>query len=195
MRLLSLPVKELQHPAGTPPFLRAPLRVACCLIGILHALPAQTLLNTHTLASSGDDIPAAIATDPQGNVYLAGTTNSPDFPTKNALYPPPPRAGLARLFGWPHSHAVHSLGRAGGLRGRCRRRQPSPGGHERYPLSQCGWRRFVDCAPQACGAGPRRRLRSRQFRQCLRCRLGDGESFLVPPSAISLPKGGAEFGA
>ena len=35
------------------------------------------------VGGKGDDVPHAIAVDPQGNVYIAGFTNSVDFPMKN----------------------------------------------------------------------------------------------------------------
>ena len=39
------------------------------------------------LGGEGSDVANAIAMDAQGNIYLAGSTNSSKFPTKSALYP------------------------------------------------------------------------------------------------------------
>ncbi len=38
-----------------------------------------------TFGGKGADTPTAIALDPQGNVYVAGSTTSPDYPRSNAL--------------------------------------------------------------------------------------------------------------
>jgi hypothetical protein len=42
-----------------------------------------------TLRGTAQDTVAGIATDPNGNVYVAGTTFSNDFPTANAMQPSP----------------------------------------------------------------------------------------------------------
>lgn len=39
------------------------------------------------LGGSADDLVAAVTTDAAGNAFVAGFTDSPDFPTKHALYP------------------------------------------------------------------------------------------------------------
>ena len=59
--------------------------VALCAMVLPVVLHAQLLLNTRSLSGEGADNPTAIATDAQGNVYVAGTTNSPDFPLSHAL--------------------------------------------------------------------------------------------------------------
>ncbi len=57
-------------------------------------LSAQTLLNTRNLSGTASENPTAIATDSQGNVYLAGSTTSPDFPVTNALFTKLPEPAL-----------------------------------------------------------------------------------------------------
>src|ERR1700733_12337490 len=47
--------------------------------------PNGNLLFTDTFGGKGSDTGTAIALDPSGNIYIAGTTNSPDFPLSNAL--------------------------------------------------------------------------------------------------------------
>lgn len=41
---------------------------------------AQSVVANKTLAGGGNDQPISIAVDPQGNIYVAGTTTSSDFP-------------------------------------------------------------------------------------------------------------------
>jgi uncharacterized protein (TIGR03437 family) len=60
--------------------------IASLVVASYSMLSAQTLLNARTLSGSGSDTPAAIATDSQGNVYLTGSTNSPDFPLTHGLF-------------------------------------------------------------------------------------------------------------
>ena len=59
------------------------------LIGPHHAHEAllidPELVFNNTFGGSQVTSAAAIALDPQGNVYVAGTTRSPDFPTLNPL--------------------------------------------------------------------------------------------------------------
>jgi uncharacterized protein (TIGR03437 family) len=47
--------------------------------------PSGNLLFTDTFAGKGVDTGTAIALDPSGNIYIAGTTTSPDFPLSEAL--------------------------------------------------------------------------------------------------------------
>jgi uncharacterized protein (TIGR03437 family) len=47
--------------------------------------PNGKVLFTDTFAGKGVDTGAAIAVDPSGNIYIAGSTTSPDFPLSRAL--------------------------------------------------------------------------------------------------------------
>jgi uncharacterized protein (TIGR03437 family) len=47
--------------------------------------PNGNILFTDTFAGKGVDTATAIAIDPSGNIYIAGATNSPDFPLSRAL--------------------------------------------------------------------------------------------------------------
>ena len=47
--------------------------------------PSGKVLFTNTFAGKGVDQAFAVAVDPTGNIYVAGTTTSPDFPISNAL--------------------------------------------------------------------------------------------------------------
>lgn len=47
--------------------------------------PSGNLLFTATFAGKGVDTGTAIALDPSGNIYIGGTTTSPDFPLTEAL--------------------------------------------------------------------------------------------------------------
>ena len=51
--------------------------------------PTGKLLFTDTFAGKGTDTGNAIAVDPTGNIYIAGTTTSPDFPLSKALQTQP----------------------------------------------------------------------------------------------------------
>src|SRR5579871_6215190 len=51
--------------------------------------PNGKLLFTDTFAGKGVDTGTAIALDPSGNIYIAGTTTSPDFPLSKALQTTP----------------------------------------------------------------------------------------------------------
>jgi uncharacterized protein (TIGR03437 family) len=64
-------------------------------LGILCAgLAAQTVSTSTTIYGSGDDTAAAVSTDSHGNVYVAGSTNSPDFPVSRALFSQLPEPAL-----------------------------------------------------------------------------------------------------
>jgi uncharacterized protein (TIGR03437 family) len=47
--------------------------------------PNGNVLFTDTFAGKGVDMGTAVAVDPSGNIYIAGTTTSPDFPLSRAL--------------------------------------------------------------------------------------------------------------
>ncbi len=47
--------------------------------------PSGKVLFTNTFAGKGTDQALTVAVDPSGNIYIAGTTTSPDFPISNAL--------------------------------------------------------------------------------------------------------------
>ncbi len=67
--------------------------VACCLMAAM-AGSAQTLIGTRTFGGSGSDVPSAIASDADGNIYIAGSTTSPDFPVTKGLYSQLPEPSL-----------------------------------------------------------------------------------------------------
>ncbi len=60
-----------------------------------------TLENATFLGGRGDDLVTALALDNSGNVWIAGNTQSPDFPTTVGAYDPTPNGGtdvfVARL--------------------------------------------------------------------------------------------------
>ncbi|MGH9760242.1 MAG: SBBP repeat-containing protein [Blastocatellia bacterium] len=58
-------------------------------ITVFAPVTRQIVFSTY-IGGSGDDEAAGIALDPQGNIYIAGTTTSPNFPTKNAYQSSPP---------------------------------------------------------------------------------------------------------
>jgi uncharacterized protein (TIGR03437 family) len=55
--------------------------------------PSGKVLFTNSFAGKGADQALAVAVDPSGNIYVAGTTTSPDFPISNALQPQPGQFG------------------------------------------------------------------------------------------------------
>jgi len=59
---------------------------------VLKLGPDGTLLYSSFVGGSNGDRISAIAADPTGNIYLAGYSNSADFPIKNAIQPRPPAA-------------------------------------------------------------------------------------------------------
>jgi hypothetical protein len=58
-------------------------------VTVFAPVTRQIVFSTY-IGGSGDEFSGGIALDPQGNMYIAGTTTSPDFPTKNAFQPTPP---------------------------------------------------------------------------------------------------------
>ncbi len=55
------------------------------------------LVFTATLSGKGNDQANAVAVDPQGNIYIAGTTSSSDFPLRNALQTQPGGSFIAKF--------------------------------------------------------------------------------------------------
>src|SRR5271157_5318227 len=70
------------------------IQTAAASVASWAILSAQTLLGTRILSGSATDTPTAIATDSQGNVYIAGATTSPDFPLTQALFQRLPEPAL-----------------------------------------------------------------------------------------------------
>ena len=62
---------------------RAVVFLAACL---LRADPPQPIFATY-LGGGGGEVLGSVATDSQGNIYIAGRTDSSDFPVKNAVQP------------------------------------------------------------------------------------------------------------
>ena len=79
------PAGSLPIPAGTSPFQSTPKSMSS--IGILKLNSTATaVLNATYLDGSGTDAVRSIAVDSAGNLYVAGSTTSNDFPTtQNAL--------------------------------------------------------------------------------------------------------------
>lgn len=75
------PQPPLSIPAGTTPFDPTPKPIS--IIKLNSA--ATAILNATYLGGSSVDLVTGLALDPNGNVYLAGSTTSNDFPTMNPL--------------------------------------------------------------------------------------------------------------
>jgi uncharacterized protein (TIGR03437 family) len=84
--------------AGTPSFVNSSIS-ALAHVFVTKLDPNGKVLFTDTFAGQGADTANAIAVDPSGNIYIAGTTTSPDFPLSHALqtqiFPGPAPNGLA----------------------------------------------------------------------------------------------------
>jgi photosystem II stability/assembly factor-like uncharacterized protein len=64
------------------------------LLALASPAQPQVLTASKILAGSGTDEASAAAVDSQGNVFVAGTTTSPDFPAVNGLIPHLPDSAL-----------------------------------------------------------------------------------------------------
>lgn len=64
--------------------------------------PSGNIVYSTYFGGSGNDVATAMAVDPQGGVYITGTTTSTDFPTTPGAYsssvPPPSAAGAFLTF-------------------------------------------------------------------------------------------------
>ncbi len=69
---------------GTPSFVNSAIS-AQVHVFVTKLDPNGKVLFTDTFAGQGVDTGSAITVDPSGNIYIAGTTNSADFPLSNAL--------------------------------------------------------------------------------------------------------------
>ena len=79
----SAPQPPLPIPAGTTPFDPTPKPISIVKLNST----ATSILNATYLGGSSVDLVTGLALDSNSNVYLAGTTNSNDFPTMNPLQP------------------------------------------------------------------------------------------------------------
>jgi hypothetical protein len=70
--------------AGTPSFVNSSIS-ALAHVFVAKLDPNGNVLFTDTFAGQGVDTGTAIAVDTSGNIYIAGTTSSPDFPLSHAL--------------------------------------------------------------------------------------------------------------
>jgi hypothetical protein len=71
---------------------------------------AQPVIRFATkLAGSNSDAIAGVASDSAGNIYVAGTTSSLDFPTLNALQPKPGGSSFLRVQGGQSSFSLSPL--------------------------------------------------------------------------------------
>jgi Beta-propeller repeat len=60
--------------------------ILCFIAALLQAQPVNPVFATY-FGGGGYEIPGSVTTDHDGNIYIAGRTDSPDFPVKNALQP------------------------------------------------------------------------------------------------------------
>jgi uncharacterized protein (TIGR03437 family) len=82
---------------GTPGFVNSSISGQAHVV-VTKLDPNGKVVFSDTFAGQGTDTGAAIAVDPSGNIYIAGTTTSPDFPLAHALqtqiFPGPANNGL-----------------------------------------------------------------------------------------------------
>jgi Beta-propeller repeat/Abnormal spindle-like microcephaly-assoc'd, ASPM-SPD-2-Hydin len=77
------PQPPLPIPAGTTPFNPTPRSISIVKLNST----ATSILNATYLGGSAVDLVTGLALDSSGNVYIAGSTTSNDFPTMNPLQP------------------------------------------------------------------------------------------------------------
>jgi hypothetical protein len=89
--------------------MRAPLLL---ITGISLFAQQSSYLWIRQLGGSEDDTAIGVAVDSEGNTYVAGSTNSPDFPVKNAIQPQPSSVPLYRINGVAGAVKIYSTGAA-----------------------------------------------------------------------------------
>jgi len=90
----------LVTPAPTPPPLQSTLKPPSDVFVAKLDPSGSTLLFSTFLGGTGDDLSAGIAVDAAQNVYVAGTTNAPDFPMASPAngFQTAPKAGGNHVF-------------------------------------------------------------------------------------------------
>jgi uncharacterized protein (TIGR03437 family) len=91
---------------GTPSFVNSSIS-AQAHVFVTKLDPNGKVLFTDTFAGQGADVGTAITVDPSGNIYIAGTTTSPDFPIfpinkalQTQIFPGPATNGLPQGSGF-----------------------------------------------------------------------------------------------
>ena len=86
-------------PSGTTPFQASPRGAADIFVTKLNSTGTALIFATY-LGGTGADVSAGVAADSGFNVVVAGTTNSPDFPTNgtNAAFQPTPLSAGTHAF-------------------------------------------------------------------------------------------------
>ncbi|MGA3186015.1 MAG: SBBP repeat-containing protein [Bryobacteraceae bacterium] len=79
------PYTFIANTGALPPVTTSSTLYAGSDIFVTKLDPNGNVLFTDTFAGKGVDTGTAIAVDPTGNIYIAGTTTSPDFPLSNAI--------------------------------------------------------------------------------------------------------------
>jgi uncharacterized protein (TIGR03437 family) len=84
----------------------------CAIIPAAFSQNLPSILWSQPLDTSGTDSFAGLATDAQGNVYIAGSTLSPNFPVKSAVQPQLMTGGAYRITGPGSAYARVGTGLA-----------------------------------------------------------------------------------